>query len=211
MKARLTIMAVICLMTITANAQTDSSAVCNDTIVAMSDTTVTEMSQSPVFGVSHFVSDLNLRLQLGSEDISLSGKASAKWNEVVRINLTFMGLMEVAILEFTPDHVLIVNRMEKQYTLMPYDTTPLLRQNGITFATAQELAWSKVYSEEKQKIEDQSLDSMVESMFGGKAKVTIKIGRPDTEREFNTCTTPSSRYTEVPASELIKRLSNIRM
>lgn len=162
--------------------------------------------------VKRFVSDLDITVGMGKEKYTLGGKISMKRDEVMRINLTFMGFIEVGIIEFTPDHILIVNRMGKEYTRMPYDSMDAMKKNNITFANVERLAWKKLYVDGGKKVNTVSLDSAIEDLINsnlkGDKKVTVRIdvGQPDTSRDFTTYTTVRSSYKEVPAELLMARL-----
>ena len=169
-------------------------------------------AQSPVITIDHFVSDLDLDLTMGEDSYSLGGKVSMKRDKVVRLNLTFMGFVEVGIIEFTPDNILIVNRIGKEYTRAPYNSLDVLKKNNITFQNIQLMAWEKLYSQDGKKITDSSLDQAIENMInsnmkdGRKATVHITVGKPNTERDFETVTTVKDSYKEVPAQVLMARL-----
>lgn len=166
----------------------------------------------PEITVKRFVSDLEITVGMGKEKYTLGGKISMKRDEVMRINLTFMGFIEVGIIEFTPDHILIVNRMGKEYTRMPYDGMDAMKKNNITFANVERLAWEKLYVDGGKKVNTVSLDSAIENLINsnlkGDKKVTVRIdvGQPDTSRDFTTYTTVRSSYKEVPAELLMTRL-----
>lgn len=160
--------------------------------------------------VERFVSDLSVSVTMDSNKYSLGGKISMKRGEVMRINLTFMGFVEVGILEFTPENILIVNRIEKEYTRMPYDAFDALRKNNITYANMEYLAWQKLYNTTSDDM--QELDKAIENLIntnlkGGKnVKVRIKVGKPDTSRDFDTQTKLKSSYKEVAPELLMARL-----
>ena len=71
------------------------------------------VAEKPSITVSRFVSDLKVNIELDGSKYSLDGKISMKRGEVMRINLSFMGFIEVGIIEFSPKDILIVNRMGK--------------------------------------------------------------------------------------------------
>ena len=58
-------------------------------------------------------SKIKFTLRNGRKDLSVSGSLRMKKDEVVRIQLTAFGLMEVGRLEFTKDYVLLMDRMNK--------------------------------------------------------------------------------------------------
>ena len=91
------------------------------------------------------VASIDFNLKTGKKDITVSGKLSMKKDEVVRIQLTPMGLMEVGRLEFTKDSVLIMDRIHKQFLKSSYDKVSFLKNNGIDFYALQALFWNQLF------------------------------------------------------------------
>lgn len=91
------------------------------------------------------VANIDFNLKSGKKDITVDGKLSMKKGEVVRIQLTPMGLMEVGRMEFTKDSVLIMDRVHKQYLKSSYDQVSFLKNNGIDFNALQALFWNQLF------------------------------------------------------------------
>ena len=91
------------------------------------------------------VANIDFNLKSGKKDITVGGKLSMKRDEVVRIQLTPMGLMEVGRMEFTKDSVLIMDRMHKQFLKSSYDQVSFLKNNGIDFNALQALFWNQLF------------------------------------------------------------------
>ena len=167
------------------------------------------VAEKPSITVSRFVSDLKVNIELDGSKYSLDGKISMKRGEVMRINLSFMGFIEVGIIEFSPKDILIVNRMGKEFTRMPYDAFDAFTRNNINYANMEYLAWEKLYTENG---EASNLDKAIENLIntnirsGKPVKVSIKVGKPDTSRDFTTYTTVKSSYKEVAPELLMARL-----
>lgn len=173
----------------------------------------TAPSQAPTNVPAQFVADLDLGLTAGQDEYSLGGKLSMKRDKVMRINLTFMGFVEVGIIEFTPTYILVVNRMGREYTKAPYDSMDALRKNNITFASLQTMAWERLYAADGKKQNQNALGETLARLINQgitdpkkQVAITITIGKPDTRRDFETYTTPKSSYKEVPAQLLMARL-----
>ncbi len=79
------------------------------------------------------------------KDISLTGSLKMKRDDVVRLQLMALGLVEAARLEFTKDYVLIVDRINKQYIKAPYSDVDFLQRNGLSFYTLQALFWNELF------------------------------------------------------------------
>lgn len=162
--------------------------------------------------VKQFTADLDLAIGMGSDKYDLGGKVSMKRDQVVRMNLTFMGFIEVGIIEFTPDYILIVNRMGKEYTKAPYNSIDALKKNNITFQSIEAMAWQQLYAKDGKAIKNSELDRTLENLInsnmksGKKVTVKIEVGKPNTTRDFETYTTVKSSYKEVPAQVLMAKL-----
>ena len=120
-----------------------------------------EEQSVPEITVKRFVSDLEITVGMGRDSYTLGGKISMKRSEVMRINLTFMGFIEVGIIEFSPDGILIVNRMGREYTRISYDGTDALVKNNITYDSIEKLAWEKLYVDGGKKVNKVSLENAI--------------------------------------------------
>ena len=182
--------------------------------VTSQNTSAAQQTVTPVITVSQFISDLDLSVGFGSDHYNLGGKIAMKRDKVVRMNLTFMGFIEVGIIEFTPDYMLVVNRMGKQFTKASYDSIDALKQNNINFQTVEAMAWEKLYPKDGKKLKDSELDSTIENLInsnikgGNKVSVHIEVGKPNTTKDFETYTEVKSSYKEVPATLLMSQLMN---
>lgn len=94
---------------------------------------------------ANLVASIDFTIKRGSKDISVDGKISMRRDEVIRIQLSPMGLVEVGRMEFTRDSVLIMDRIHKQYLKSSYDKVGFLRDNGIDFYALQALFWNQLF------------------------------------------------------------------
>ena len=81
---------------------------------------------------------------VGGKDLSVNGKLQMKRNNVIRLSLRFLG-MEVGLMEFTPNDVLVVDRMNKQFVRAKYGEVSFLRQAGLDFYALQSLFWNELF------------------------------------------------------------------
>ena len=93
----------------------------------------------------NIVSSIDFNIKSGKKDITVDGKICMRRDEVIRIQLSPMGLVEVGRLEFTRDSVLIMDRMHKQYLKSSYDQVSFLKNNGIDFYALQSLFWNQLF------------------------------------------------------------------
>ncbi len=102
-------------------------------------------------------SKIKFTLTAGSKDVSVSGSLKMRKDEVIRIQLTPLGIMEAGRIEFTKDYVLIMDRINKQYIKADYSQVDFLQENGLDFYALQALFWNSLYVPGTQKITDSSL------------------------------------------------------
>ncbi len=105
------------------------------------------------------VANIDFNLKSGKKDITVDGKLSMKRGEVIRIQLTPMGLMEVGRLEFTKDSVLIMDRIHKQYLKSSYDQVSFLKNNCIDFNALQALFWNQLFLPGEKSLGEKQLDA----------------------------------------------------
>lgn len=129
--------------------------------------------------VKNIVGKMALTVKAGGKEISAPGSLSMRYNEVIRIQ-AFIPLLgsEVGRIEFTPDYVLVVDRMHKEYIKADYNAVDFLKNNGLNFYSLQALFWNQLFVPGKQKLEDaQLMDFMVsDAASANKKKVSLAKG-----------------------------------
>ncbi|MCD8317328.1 MAG: DUF4292 domain-containing protein [Paraprevotella sp.] len=90
-------------------------------------------------------SKMNLDLNLNGKSLSAGGTCSLKRNEVIQLSLVALGFMEVGRLEFTPQYMMMINRIGRQYVKVNYADVPYLKQAGVDFYTLQSLFWNDLF------------------------------------------------------------------
>lgn len=93
----------------------------------------------------NIVGDMKFNIKSGSKDITVPGSVHMRKNQVIRLQL-FIPILgsEVGRLEFTPDYVLIIDRMHKEYVQADYNQLDFLKNNGLTFYSLQALFWNEL-------------------------------------------------------------------
>lgn len=117
---------------------------------------VRKVSDNAVY-TQNIVSKISFSIDAFGKDIAVDGKLSMRKNEVIRIVLMPLGLMEVGRLEFTPDYVLLVNRIDKEYVKAKYSDVDFMKNNGLNFYTLQSLFWNELFVPGKQTLSDTML------------------------------------------------------
>lgn len=128
----------------------------------------------------NLVSNIDFNLKSGSKDITVDGKISMRRDEVIRIQLSPMGLVEVGRMEFTPDGVLIMDRIHKEYVKVGYNEVSFLRNNGINFNSLQALFWNQLFVPGSSTIQEQ------EKKLFEKDGSRIRIADNKMKYEWNT-------------------------
>lgn len=93
----------------------------------------------------NIVGDASVTIKLAGKDITVPGSLHMRKDKVIRLQL-FVPILgtELGRLEFTPNHVLVVNRMAKEYVKGDYNKLDFLRDNGISFYSLQALFWNQL-------------------------------------------------------------------
>ncbi len=122
-------------------------------------------------------SKLKFTVNVDNKEISLSGNLRMKRNDVIRLQLMALGLVEAARLEFTQDYVLIMDRINKQFLKAPYHDVEFLRNSGINFNTLQALFWNELFQPGKADLskEDRKLFTL-KSLGDGEAVINFEDG-----------------------------------
>lgn len=121
---------------------------------------------------------LKVNLKSGSKTIDLGGSLRMKRNEVVQISLTMLGF-EVARMEFAPDGVLLIDRVNKQYVKAAYTDLSFLRQARLDFYALQAMFWAEVFEPGQQ---------------GSASPTAFAISRQDGQTMLTLPDAPALRY-----------------
>lgn len=94
----------------------------------------------------NLTANLGVTLKFGSKEISCDGKLRMKRDDVVQLSLTLPLLgTEVGRLECTPDEVLIVDRINRQYCRAKYSDVHFLADAGLDFYSLQAVLWNELF------------------------------------------------------------------
>lgn len=84
------------------------------------------------------------KIKYGNSDLSVNAQLRMKRDDVVRLSLRFLGV-EVGVLEFTPQDVLVVDRMNKRYVRTAYSDVSFLSAAELDFYSLQSLFWDELF------------------------------------------------------------------
>ena len=104
---------------------------------------VKEITAQPL-APSCLTAKVKVDLEGMGKSISVNGQLRMKRDDVVQLSLTFLG-MEVGRMEFTPQDVLIIDRMNKQYVRAAYSEVGFLQRANLDFYALQALFWNELF------------------------------------------------------------------
>lgn len=87
----------------------------------------------------YLTAKMNFRFISGSQDLSVGGNLKMKKNDVIQLSLVALGIMEAARLEFSPNDVLVLDRINKRYIKASYSEFAFLKDAGIDFHVLESL------------------------------------------------------------------------
>lgn len=156
----------------------------------------TEPSVSEQLQKDNVTAKLDITVNDGSNDITVDGKLQMRRNVVVRVIVTPFGLMEAGRLEFTPDYVLYIDRIHKQYVKERYDEVDMLKKNGINFQKIQETFWSQ-YTKNRVAL---SL---------GKTSLDISIKKISYDTNVEPSSEVSAKYERVTMKDALAKIAGM--
>lgn len=109
----------------------------------MAETLVEKMNRN-VPSSPFLSSRIKAELQLNGRTINCTGSLKMERGSMVRISLSFLGF-EVGRLEFTPQDMLFVDRMHKQYMRSSYSKIAPLRDAELNFSSLQSVFWDQLW------------------------------------------------------------------
>jgi len=102
---------------------------------------VNENAQTAKF----ITSKLKFTVQVGEQNLTLTGNLKMKRDDVIRLQLMAFGFVEAGRVEFTKNYVLIIDRINKQYIKAPYEALEFMRNTGLNFNSIQALFWNELF------------------------------------------------------------------
>ena len=114
-------------------------------VVNAKDTQFLDKVKENAVTTKFITSKVKFTVEVGAQNISLTGNLKMKRDDVIRLQLMAFGFVEAARLEFTKDYVLIMDRINKQYLKAPYMSIDFLRNSGLNFYSLQALFWNELF------------------------------------------------------------------
>lgn len=88
---------------------------------------------------------IKLELNADGKKQDIGGSCNLQRDKIIQLSLVAFGFIEVGRLEITPDYLMIVNRMQREYVKVSFDDVPYLTDAGINFHNLQSLFWADLF------------------------------------------------------------------
>ena len=124
-------------------------------------------------------SKVKFSVEVGNQDIALTGNLKMKRNDVIRLQLMAFGFVEAARIEFTKDYVLVMDRINKQYLKAPYRQIDFLRNSGLNFYTLQALFWNELFQPNHITLTAEDLKKYTTNTESEDAIISFEDGKID--------------------------------
>ena len=122
----------------------------------------------------YVVSKVKFTLEKGVQEITLTGNMRMKYDDVIQLQLMAFGMVEAARLEFTPEYVLLIDRINKQYLKATYTEVDFLRNQGINFYTLQALFRGNFFMPGKKHLEASDMKKFTTETSGDECVVSYE-------------------------------------
>lgn len=127
---------------------------------------------------TNIVGSISLNVKGAGKDITVPGQLRMRKDEVIRLQ-AFVPLLgtEVGRIEFTPEYVLIVDRIHKEYIKADYNQMDFLKKNGLNFYSLQALFWNQLLLPDRPRITEADLNQFSVTFSGGQNNpITYQTG-----------------------------------
>ena len=124
--------------------------------------------------------NMTFSIQAGSVNHKLGGALHMRRDEVIRLQVVAPILpVEIGRIEFTPDYVLVVDRLYKEYIKAYYNQLAFLKENGLDFYSLQSLFWNELLMPGRQKVGEGDLGKYYvdTSVQGSTLPVSLSQGK----------------------------------
>lgn len=92
-----------------------------------------------------------ITLSYNGYSATVKGRLRMRRDEAVQLSFTALGLMEVAVIEFTPERAYFIDRVNKRYAVFDYSEGKA-NLAGLNFNTVQALFWNRLFIPGEQEV-----------------------------------------------------------
>jgi hypothetical protein len=135
-----------------------------------------KVKESTKCNAKFITSKVKFSVEMGNQDITLTGNLKMKRDDVIRLQLMAFGFVEAARIEFTKEYVLIMDRINKQYLMAPYIQIDFLRNSGLNFNSLQALFWSELFQPNRTALTDKDMENFNVFTDSGDAIISMESG-----------------------------------
>ena len=128
-------------------------------------------------GTRFLTSKLKFTVEVGAQNLTLTGNLRMKRDDVIRLQLMAFGFVEAGRLEFTKDYVLIMDRINKLYLKAPYSHIDFLRNSGLNFYSLQALFWNELFQPRRQELRPEDYDKFSANLGGDDVVISLEDGK----------------------------------
>ncbi|MBQ0094294.1 MAG: DUF4292 domain-containing protein [Bacteroidetes bacterium] len=90
--------------------------------------------------------ELTASMSVSISGMKVNGQIRMRRDHSIQFSASLLGLMEVARIEFLPDQVIIVDRMNGRYCVCHYAFLPYRNELGLDFQVVQSIFWNRAFS-----------------------------------------------------------------
>ena len=121
------------------------------------------------------VGNMSCTINADGKELNVPGSLHMRKDEVIRLQL-FVPILgsEVGRIEFTPDRVLLMDRMHKEYVEARYDQLGFLQANGLSFYSLQALFWNQLLMPGKEHVGEADLTDYHVDLAAIKRSVSLR-------------------------------------
>lgn len=145
---------------------------------------VQKVSDNAVYA-KDITAKMDFTLSWDGKSISADGTLRMRKDEVIRIQLSLLGLMEVGRIELTPEYVMVIDRVHKEYIKAGYDKVAFLQRNGLDFYTLQALFWNKLFLPGQQSVSEENLRKYDAGIDETGENVPVKLSQGNLQFVWN--------------------------
>lgn len=139
---------------------------------------VQKVSDQRVYA-QNIVGNMSFSVKTGDKNISAPGSIHMRKDKVIRLQV-FIPLLgsEVGRVEFTPDYVLVIDRLHKEYVKADYSQLDFLKNNGLSFYSLQAFFWNMLLVPGQQNVSEPDLKNFSVDLnsTGSTIPVSLKNG-----------------------------------
>ena len=117
---------------------------------------------------------MRFSLRVGDKNLSVGGNLRMKKDRIIQLQLIGLGIIEGGRIEFTPDSVLLVDRLNRRYISSGYDGIEFLRNAQIDFYTLQAFFWNELILPGREHVTDSDAGEFDMLSLNGKTVLSTR-------------------------------------